>query len=1057
MHAIIDWSLRFRLVVLGLAVAVMVVAATQLPRASVATLPEFGPPYVEIQTEALGLSAEEVEELITVPLEADLLHGVAFLDQIHSQSIPGLSSIVLFFDPGTDLYRARQVVAERLTQAHALPNVSKSPAMLQPLSSSSRVLMVGLSSKELSLIEMSVLARWTIRPRLLSVPGVANVAIWGQRERQLQVLVDPARLRERGVSLTEVIETAGNALWVSPLTFLDASTPGTGGFIDTPNQRLGIQHILPIRSPDDLAQVAVVQDRPLPNAPQLRLGDVATIVEDHQPIIGDAIVDDGPGLVLVVEKFPGANTLEVTRDVESALEAMRPGLAGIEVDTSLFRPADYLQTAIDNLALGLLAGLVLIVLCIGLVLRRWRAALTALVAVPLSLAAAGLVLVALGIDFNAFTIGGLVLATGILVDDVVAGFGPAEGRASRRQPDVADRSAKVLILESVAARRGPLVYATLIVGCLLVPALFTTGAAGAFVPQLILAFALAALASFVVALTVTTALAAVIPGPGGGQAGGPEVPRRLRETYQRALGRVVDRVRPMASVAAVMAIVGVATFALVLPRVAASPVPAFQDRDLLLRWDAIPGTSATEMDRIVSLAGHELRGVPGVETVAGHIGRAVLSDQVVGVDSGEIWLGLAPDADYDATLAAVQSVVAGYPGFQQAIETYASARVSAVTPPAETDLTVRVYGQDLETLARQADAVRDAVLAVDGVGGATVAGESSEPTLKIEADLAAADAVGLKPGDIRRAATTLLSGIQVGSLFEDQKVFEVVVWGIPQLRENLTAIRDLPIDTPSGRQVRLGDVASVTIGSSPSVIRREGVFRFVDVAVTVDASDRTAVANRIDGAIKAMAMPLEYRAEVLGGFADEMAAQGRMIVAAAAAAVAILLLFQAAYQSWRLAAMAWFALLASMAGGAVAAAAAGEAPSVGAVLGLIGVAAIAARGIIVLVLESQGLEREPGLDRRTAVLHAAAGRLAPTLATYLATALAVSPFLVLGDRAGFELIRPMALVLLGGLLTTLVTNLFIVPAMYLRVAPSPDTDTSQEPVSDQPILTPTTA
>src|SRR6476620_1805920 len=310
MRVIIGWSLKFRLLVLGVAAGVMVLGYTQLSRAAVDTLPEFGPPYVEIQTEALGLSAEEVEELITVPLEADLLHGVAFLDQIHSQSVTGLSSIVLYFEPGTEVLRARQMVAERLTQAHALPNVSKSPAMLQPLSSSSRVMMVGLSSKDVSLIEMSVLAHWTIRPRLLSVPGVANVAVWGQRERQLQVQVDPQRMREHGVSLSAVIETAGNALWVSPLTFLDASTPGTGGFIDTTNQRLGIQHIFPIHSPADLAKVAI-QGAQSPTGQQLTLGDVATVVQDHQPLIGDAVVEDAPGLVLVVEKFPNADPIQV--------------------------------------------------------------------------------------------------------------------------------------------------------------------------------------------------------------------------------------------------------------------------------------------------------------------------------------------------------------------------------------------------------------------------------------------------------------------------------------------------------------------------------------------------------------------------------------------------------------------------------------------------------------------------------------------------------------------------------------------------------------------------
>src|SRR5688572_21999818 len=259
-------------------------------------LPEFAPPYVEIQTEALGLSANEVEQLITVPMEEGLLSGVAWVDVMRSESVPGLSSIVLVFEPGTDLMRARQMVQERLTLAHALPKVSRPPAMLQPLSSTSRVMMIGLSSKDLSLIEMSVLARWNIRTRLMGVPGVANVAIWGQRERQLQVQVDPIRLRERGVSLDQIVDTTGNALAVSPLTFLEASTPGTGGFIDTPNQRLGIRHVLPIVTPDDLAQVAVDDSEDRGTA--LRLGDVAEVVEDHQPLIGDAVFGEGPGLLL---------------------------------------------------------------------------------------------------------------------------------------------------------------------------------------------------------------------------------------------------------------------------------------------------------------------------------------------------------------------------------------------------------------------------------------------------------------------------------------------------------------------------------------------------------------------------------------------------------------------------------------------------------------------------------------------------------------------------------------------------------------------------------------
>src|SRR5215217_4354811 len=327
--------LRFRLLILAIALGVLSVGVVQLRQASVDVLPEFTPPYAEIQTEALGLSADEVEQLITVPLEADLLNGVEGVEVIRSESVPGLSSIVLVFAAGTDIYQARQLVEERLTQAHALPNVSKPPTLLQPLSSSNRVLMIGLSSNDLTLIEQSVIARWTVRPQLMGVPGVANVSVWGMRDQQLQVQVDPARLRDRKVTLNQVINTAGNAQVVSPLTFLEASTPGTGGFIETPQQRLQVRHLLEkIADPGEVAKV------PVEGASNLTLGDVAQIKVDHQPLIGDAVVNGGPGLIMVVEKFPGANTADVTKGVQEALEALRPGLTGINTDTSWFAPSD---------------------------------------------------------------------------------------------------------------------------------------------------------------------------------------------------------------------------------------------------------------------------------------------------------------------------------------------------------------------------------------------------------------------------------------------------------------------------------------------------------------------------------------------------------------------------------------------------------------------------------------------------------------------------------------------------------------------------------------------
>ena len=342
--------LRFRLLIVAAAIGVLTLGVLQLRNSPVDVLPEFTPPYAEIQTEALGLSAEEVEQLITVPLEADLLNGVEGVEVIRSDSVPGLSSIVMVFAKGTDIYEARLLIQERLTQAHALPNVSRPPTLLPPLSSSNRVLMIGLSSTELSPIEQSVLARWTVRPQLMGVPGVANVSIWGLRDQQLQVQVDPATLANRKVTLNQIVRTTGNAQVVSPLSFLEASTPGTGGFIESPQQRLQVRHLLErIADPAELAKVPVEGTNGA-----LQLGDVSTIVVDHQPLIGDAVVNDGPGLLLVVEKFPGVSTLEVTEGVESALETLRPGLTGMSTDTSVFRPADYISDALDNVGLALL-------------------------------------------------------------------------------------------------------------------------------------------------------------------------------------------------------------------------------------------------------------------------------------------------------------------------------------------------------------------------------------------------------------------------------------------------------------------------------------------------------------------------------------------------------------------------------------------------------------------------------------------------------------------------------------------------------------------------------
>jgi Cu/Ag efflux pump CusA len=417
MRWIVGTSLKARRAVVAIAVVIMVFGVWTLRRAETDVLPEFAPVTVDVQTEALGLSAEEVEQLITVPLEQDLLDGVAWLDHIESKSVPGLSSVHMIFEKGTDLYRARQVVQERISQAAGLPQVSRPPQMLQPQSSTARTSIVSLSSKKLTPLQIGVLARWTIRPRLLAVPGVSNVAIWGQRERQLQVQVDPAKLRDKNVTLEQVIGSTGNALWVSPLTFLEASSPGTGGFIDTPTQRIGIQHNLPIIEPEDLSKITIDDSN------GLTLGDVATVVEDHQPLIGDAVLTGNEAspdsFLVVVDKLPYANTAEVQKGVNEALDELRPGLTGLDMDASIFRPTAYSDKAESNLVRSAIVGGVLLVVALFLLLFSWRAALTALVSVAFAFIVAGLVIDAFGTSFNAVIIAGLAIALALVIDDAV--------------------------------------------------------------------------------------------------------------------------------------------------------------------------------------------------------------------------------------------------------------------------------------------------------------------------------------------------------------------------------------------------------------------------------------------------------------------------------------------------------------------------------------------------------------------------------------------------------------------------------------------------------------
>ncbi|HET7397291.1 MAG TPA: efflux RND transporter permease subunit [Intrasporangium sp.] len=1055
MRWIIGSSIKFRRLVIVLAAGVVILGVSQLGSARTDLLPEFSRPTVEVQTEALGLSAEEVEQFITVPLEQDLLIGIAFLDKIESVSMPGLSSVVMTFEPGTDVLDARQVVAERLTQAvgvAGLPQVAKLPQMIQPLSSTARVGMVKLSSDSLSPIEMSVLARWQIVPRLMGVDGVANVAIWGFRDRQLQVLVDPAHLHAKGVALKDVIRTTGNALEVSNLGFLEASSPGTGGFIDTPNQRYHVFHEQAIKTPEALAKVPIEAEgapAPQPGGRPLTLGDVSQVVEGHQPLIGDALCSDGDCILLVVEKFPGVNMPAVAKGIESALATMAPGLTGIKIDTSIHRPAAFVESSMANLGRALAVGGLLALLVIALFLWSWRTALVATVAVLVSAATAWLVLSRTGTTVNGMVLAGLVLGLLAIVDDAIISVDHIARRLREHHATGHGVPVWRALTDAALDMRAPVLYATLIVAAATIPAFFLPAEAGAFLPSVALAYLLAVVASIVVALIVVSALSMLLlAGAGSDRNDGPLV-RWVRRAYSGASETLVGR-----RVAAVLAVGILAVVGLVaIPFLDQNHRPQLLERDLQVELTAPPGTSLTRMDEVTAQAVTALGAVAGVDQVGAHVGRAVTSDQVVNVNSAEVWVNLDEAADYDATVAAIKAVAGSLPAVKTNVRTYSAQRVTEILGESGDGLAVRVYGEDPEVLQAKAEEIRGAISGIGGVQGARVETTADEPTIEVTADVARAQKVGIKPGDVRRTSATLLSGLMVGNLFDAQKVFDVVVWGAPGIRQTPGDVSRILIDAPNGGdQVRLGDVATVQTVPRPTVIRHQGASTYLDVVAGVTGRPLADVTGDVEAAIARVSFPFEHHAEVLANVADAQAERLRVIVIAVAVAVGIFLLLQAAFVSWRLAAVGFLLLALALAGGAAAILLSGAVVSLGSLAGLVGVLLLAARGLVLLVRRYQQLERDGEPFGAALVTRGTSERIAPVLATLVAAAALFTPLALSGRSAGLEVVGPMAVAVLGGLVSTAVVLLVVLPAAYLRFGYVADRDTSADEFDELALL-----
>jgi CzcA family heavy metal efflux pump len=1015
MNWLVSTSLRLRVIVLALAVALMIIGVRVIRSTPLDVFPEFAPPLVEIQTEAPGLSTAEVESLISAPIE-NALNGVAQLKTLRSKSVLGLSSVVLIFQEDTDLLRARQLAQERLALvAPQLPAAARPPVILQPLSSTSRAMKIGVSSKTLSQMELSTLARWTIRPRLMAIPGVANVAIWGQRDRQLQVLVDPDRLRNHGVTLDDITRATRDAVGVA-----------AGGFVDTPNQRLPVAHMYTVTRPHDLARVPVAFRDGAP----LELGAVAEVVEGFPPPIGDAVINDGPGLLLIVEKQPTGNTLDVTRSVEAALNALKPGLKDVEIDSTIFRPATFIEVALRNLRSALLIGCLLVIVVLVAFLFEWRTALISLLAIPLSLLTAALVLYWRGYSVNTMVIAGLVIALGEVVDDAIIDVENIMRRLRLNREAGNPESAFAVTLKASLEVRSAIVYATLIVALVFLPIFFLDGLSGSFFRPLAVSYVLAVLASLGVALTLTPALSLLLLPPAANrERAEATLARWLKRGYRRLLPAFIYK--PRAAVATMLLLFTLT--AVTAPLLGEEFLPNFKETDFLMHWVEKPGTSLEAMRRITIRVSKELRDIPGVRNFGSHIGRAEVADEVVGPNFTELWISIDPDVPYEPTVAKIQSVVDGYPGLARDLLTYLKERIKEVLTGAGASIVVRVYGPDLEGLRAKAAEIGKTIGGVEGVANLKVEQQVLVPQIEVQLKPGAAARFGLTPGDVRRAATTLIKGQKVGELYEAQQINDVVVWSAPGARADIESLRRLRINLPAGGDAPLGDVADVRIAPAPNIIQREGASRRIDVTCDVKGRDLGSVAREIEGKVKALSFDRGYHPEFLGEYAARQAARNRLLGLSAVALVGILLLLHADFRSVRLVGLIAVSLPFALVGGVAATLLTGGVLSLGSLIGFVTVLGIAARNGIMLVSHYRHLEAEEGQTfGKDLVLRGSEERLAPILMTALATGLALLPIVVSGNKPGHEIEHPLAVVILGGLVTSTILNLFLMPALYLR-------------------------
>jgi CzcA family heavy metal efflux pump len=1026
LQALVSFSLRFRGIVLALACLLLGYGLYVANHAKLDVFPNFVQPQVVIQAECPGLAPEQVEGLVTRPIE-NMINGLGDMESLRSESIQGLSIITAVFKEGTDVFRARQMLAEKLSETGGtLPLGVKTPRMTPLTSSTMDLLKIGLVSDRLSAMELRTFADWTLKPRLLSVPGVAKCSTFGGEVRQLQIQVLPERLVAYDLAFSDILNVAR------------VSTAVMGaGFVETRNQRITLQTEGQALTPEVLGEVVVAHT----NGFSVRLKDVARLVEGGEPKYGDTVVMGRPGVLLTMSSQFGANTMEVTHALEAALDEMKPVLEkeGVKLYGRLHRPATFIEAALANVKHSLVLGGVLVAVVLLLLLGSVRTACISITAIPLSLLTAVVVLERLGITINTITLGGLAIALGEVVDDSIIDVENIFRRLRENKVSAQPRPIYRVVLDASLEVRSAVVYATFIVALIFLPVLTLTGLQGSFFAPLALSYILAIMASLLVALTVTPALAYWMFRQGVRRPRDPPLQRLLKRSYESVLGFIATWPRAIIALVTVVCLAALTR----LPTGQGEFLPAFREGHFVLQVFAAPGTSLPEMLRIGTQISQELLKNKNIETVEQQVGRAELGEDPWGPHRSEFHVDLKPISGSEQAHMEeeIRDILNKVPGIQFEVLTFLGDRIGETIAGETAPVVVSIFGEDLELLDAKAPEVAKVLGGVAGAADVQVKSPPGAPRLAIRLRPDRLTQFGFRPVEVLDALQTAYQGAVVAQTHRGNQVADVAVILAENYRQDPEMVHSLLLRSPQGNRVPLSELAEIYLTSGRFSIMHEGARRRQIITCNPAGRDVTSFVEEARRQIAAkVTLPKNVYLAFSGAAQAKEKAQQQLLLNAAIAGVGILLLLTVVFHNARnlllVLANAPFALV----GGVMAlwltktfGAAEEGGITIGSLVGFVTLFGITTRNSIMMVSHFEHLVAQEGMTwGPQAALRGASERLMPILMTATVTGLGLLPLALGAGEAGREIEGPMAIVILGGLVTSTLLNLLVLPSLALR-------------------------